>query len=123
MARAVEAVVARGPSPDRAVAAGEAAVRLLGRHGAATELGYAHVTTALAALQLDDRQRAGRHLTLAHDLYHATADQRGLAWLDVIDGRLHRRPATSATRFHQRLGDQATGSMLTEVIITGRQGT
>jgi DNA-binding winged helix-turn-helix (wHTH) protein len=113
-ARAVEAVVARAVLPDRALDAAEAAARLLSGHGTATELGYAHVTAALAALQLENRHRARRHLGLAEDLYRTIGDQRGLAWVDIIDARLDRRPPRTGRDFHARLGDTATGRMLAE---------
>lgn len=112
MARAVEAVVARGPQPGRASAAAEAAVRLLGEHGTTRELGYAHVTAALAALREGDRPRTERHVALAGELYRAIGNERGLAWLDVVESRLQQRDAASARRFHDRLGDAATGAML-----------
>jgi hypothetical protein len=111
---AVESVVRRRRDADRALSAGDEAVRLLVRHGRLDEAAYAHVVAAISALEAGYRTAAASHVEKANDIYREIGDRRGMAWVDVITARLHAVDARAAAEFTERFKEQTTKKMLAD---------
>jgi hypothetical protein len=111
---AVESIIARRRDPEDALRHGEAGARLLGIHGTVEETAYAHVASALAALDADPSNAAEWHAQQADDLYRQLGDRRGLAWLDVILARIHGTVAEDAPDFSADYDEHTIPTMLRE---------
>jgi len=114
-ALAVRSVVQRPDDPAAALASAQRAMELLRRHGTIEEAAYAHVVAALAALAVDDRPVADRHTADAAALYAGIQHPSGLAWIDVIEARVHGRPADRAAAFARDHGDHSVDALLADL--------
>jgi DNA-binding SARP family transcriptional activator len=111
--RCIESVIVRTSDAQRSYLASRHAIEVFMRNDLPTELSYAHVTAALAAIELGDEAAAHRHADHATDLYQALGDQRGQAWAGVLAHQLGRSDdPTPAAEFARTHNDHATATWL-----------